>query len=313
MGNIVMVRLPIDRLTNGTGKPAGVIESNTLMTAVESLGKSFTENKAGINAYKQVVDRGLTDINNLVNDIAELINQLTAYIEQLKDRLNKSGNNKALQDIINDLAAQKLELIAVINYAGQIIQKNNLDEVNASLTTSKDAANTLMTQITDKLTEAITRARTALGQQAPPPPPQSSSSAAGGGGGGGSGGGGGGGGSITENTLFFKNGVNGDTIAVGDVLQLLLNGKKNDTYNALQTSIRSNDRIRVQTQIKTIYDTKILGGKRTHRRARTKKSRPHKKSKKSRKINYKGGYLAKFDKNQGKGRGSHKRRRKHTL
>lgn len=310
-------RPPIDRLTNGTGNSAGVDKSNSLMTAVDALGQSFTTNREGIAAYKQVVERGLTNINRLVNQITELIGELTNYIELLNAELNASGNDEKLNAIIKDLEDQKLELISVINYAGDIIQQNGLDDVNKSLTTSTAEANTLITQITDKLNEAITKARTALGQQspAPAPAPIPSSSAAGGapnqnyaarqanvG-------------DITDTKLKdYVNKVIGNIVSTKDPnrrTQLLT--EATDIINSDPTPSKG-DKDRAIQQITEKYNNSpSLGGKRTHRshrHRRTKKSRTHKKSKKSRKINYKGGYRAKFP--NGQGRGSHKRRSKHT-
>ena len=309
----------INKLTNGIGNPAGVAESKRLMTVVESLGQSFTTNKEGVAAYKLVVERGLNAINGLVDQIAGLINSLTDYIEQLKAKQSNTENNKELNATIQDLKAQKQELIAVIKYADETIRQNNLTGVNELLTTSTAEADALMARITDNLNAAINRARTALGQQAPAPIPSSSAAS-------GAAGGGGGGANPTyatrqanvtdiNNTDLrqYVNKVIGNIVTTKDqVRRTQLLTEATDIINNSSTLSKSDKDLAIQL-ITEKYNNLQKGGKRphrSHRHRRTKKSRTRKKSKKSRKINYKGGYRAKFPK--GQGRGSHKRRSKHT-
>lgn len=306
MAQSTRVRPPIPKLTTGRGRQAGVLESNNLMDAVDSLGQSFTKNRQEITNYTRAVDKGLANIDKLVNEIAGLIDALTAYIEQLRDQQTTAVNNAELKDIITELEAQKQELIAVINYTGQTIQQNNLNEDNASLTTSSNAAGALMTQIINTLRTAIEKANTIFGAsvRASAEPPSNGT-----------------------NPVYSTSQANSIQFAspkltayvkkvIGDLVKIQNPDDRYDYFNeALKniddaTSISPTDKDRASQIITDKYRNQ-KGGKRPHRRTRTKKSRTHKKSKKSRKINYKGGYLAR-SRSRSNGRGRRSLSNKHT-
>jgi len=93
---------------------AVVPPSNNLKNAILGLRYAITRNNTSVQAYRDAVNEGLTNIRDVLNQLIPIINNIT---QQLRDAINAGD-----PEIIQQLEAQKAYLLRVVNAADQNVR-----------------------------------------------------------------------------------------------------------------------------------------------------------------------------------------------
>jgi hypothetical protein len=151
---------------------AVVPPSNNLKNAILGLRYAITRNNTSVQAYRDAVNQGLTNIRDVLNQLIPLINNITRQLKQAID----AGDPER----IRQLEAQKAYLLQVVNAADQNVRTllSNPGDVDADGTRANAElagvqglnpalATTNFENVVTSLQSALTRAQNAATPGAP--------------------------------------------------------------------------------------------------------------------------------------------------
>jgi DNA-binding protein YbaB len=297
-------RPDLTQLKDDPGANEGVVVSNALMDAVQGLGQLIAENKKVSGLYKDTVESGLNLIQEEVTNISSLIDELSRIIGVLKKQQEENPSEEKMaeyEDQIDKLTLQKKELIDVITYANGIIRQNGIDNTVLDPKPTSD----MIDQIVKSLRSAKQAAETSITESGNNPPQSSPQNN---------------GASLNSNYAVPVSPYGAAAGLIAEAEKNITRAKTDDANNTLYDNYKKQlgnmQGNLTQPELKAANDqldaivlngNNRRGGKRTHRRHTTEKSRTLRKMKKSKtlrkstksrtlrkmkKRNYKGGFHA---------------------